>query len=351
MRRRSTACPASASTPIRRRRRSCRRPAASPAAGPVLVLDPAQNNTFKAINRAWKLGATVQASAGASGAPIRYSLRGLSDAAQDDLVQSLALQAERAESAPGRAMRQPRIGLYPAVDRQHGRRLDALGARAVRLRVRRDSSRKTSSRRSTQKDRRPHHGRRCAGAGGGGGGGPRRRVDGGGAAVRPEYAYQLTAGDLQGFEQFVRGGGTVVCLSNASTFAIQQFKLPVQERRRRPAAGRVLPARIDRRSHDRSDASGDGRHAGQGRRVRRRQPGLRDAGRLQGHGARALSGVGIAAAVRVPHRREISAGQGRRRSTSSSMRVTSCCSASGRSGAASRSARSGCCSTRRCSGR
>jgi len=47
-------------------------------------------------------------------------------------------------------------------------------------------------------------------------------------AVRPEYAYQLTAGDLQGFEQFVRGGGTVVCLSNASAFAIQQFKLPVR---------------------------------------------------------------------------------------------------------------------------
>ena len=129
-------------------------------------------------------------------------------------------------------------------------------------------------------------------------------------AIRPEYAYQLTASDLQGFEQFVRGGGTLVCLSNASAFAIQQFKLPVTERRRRSAAGRVLPARIDRRSHDRPDASGDGRHAGQGRGVRRRQPGLRDAGWLQGHGARALSGVGIAAAVRIPHRREVSAGKG-----------------------------------------
>src|SRR5262249_28675109 len=33
--------------------------------------------------------------------------------------------------------------------------------------------------------------------------------------------------DLQRFEQFVRGGGTLVCLNNASTFAIQQFRLPV----------------------------------------------------------------------------------------------------------------------------
>ncbi|MBW8862353.1 MAG: hypothetical protein JF601_08285, partial [Acidobacteria bacterium] len=39
---------------------------------------------------------------------------------------------------------------------------------------------------------------------------------------------QLTAADLQQFEQFIRGGGTLVCLSNASTFAIQQFKLPVR---------------------------------------------------------------------------------------------------------------------------
>jgi hypothetical protein len=51
---------------------------------------------------------------------------------------------------------------------------------------------------------------------------------GGGRAVRPEYAYQLTPNDLQGFERFVRSGGTLVCLSNASAFAIQQFKLPVR---------------------------------------------------------------------------------------------------------------------------
>ena len=49
-----------------------------------------------------------------------------------------------------------------------------------------------------------------------------------GATPRPEYAYQLTPDDLQKFEQFVRGGGSLVCLSNASNFAIQQFKLPVK---------------------------------------------------------------------------------------------------------------------------
>jgi len=60
------------------------------------------------------------------------------------------------------------------------------------------------------------------GAAGGRGGGR------GGGQVRPEYADRLNAADIAAFEQFVRDGGTVVCLNTASTFAIQQFKLPVR---------------------------------------------------------------------------------------------------------------------------
>lgn len=61
------------------------------------------------------------------------------------------------------------------------------------------------------------------GAGGGRGG-----VGRGGGQVRPEYADRLSATDVASFEQFVRGGGTLVCLNTASAFAIQQFKLPVR---------------------------------------------------------------------------------------------------------------------------
>jgi hypothetical protein len=61
----------------------------------------------------------------------------------------------------------------------------------------------------------------AAQAGGARGGGQAR-------AVRSEYAYALMAEDLRLFEEFVRGGGTVVCLNSASRFAIQQFKLPVK---------------------------------------------------------------------------------------------------------------------------
>jgi hypothetical protein len=80
--------------------------------GPILVIDPAQNNAYRALNRAWEQGAKVQASADASGSPVRYAIMGLSDGAQNDLVESLALRAERTLSAPGRAVRRPRLGLF-----------------------------------------------------------------------------------------------------------------------------------------------------------------------------------------------------------------------------------------------
>ena len=199
--------------------------------GPVLVVDPAQNNTFKAINLAWRQGATVQASAGAAGAPIRYTIRGLAESAQDDLVRSLSLQAERTLSAPGRSVRQPRIGLYQPwtgsmdegwtrwVLEQYGfpfvtlhpEDFKASLAGNVDVLIIADDARVPLAPGATRADA-------ATGAGRGGRGG----------AVRPEYAYQLTAGDLQAFEQFIRGGGTLVCLSNASLFAIQQLKLPVR---------------------------------------------------------------------------------------------------------------------------
>jgi Zinc carboxypeptidase len=192
--------------------------------GAVLLVDPAQNNSFRAINRAWQQGATVQASAGATGAPIRYSIRGLAESAQDDLVKSLALQAERTIAAPGRAVRAPRIGLYQpwagSMDEGWTRWvLEQYGFSVVVLHPEDFKSplNKLDVIIIADDARVP-----VAGAAGGRGG--RGGVAG---AVRPEYAYQLTAADIQHFEQFVRGGGTLVCLGNASTFAIEQFKLPV----------------------------------------------------------------------------------------------------------------------------
>jgi len=202
-------------------------------AGDVLLVDPAQNTAFKALNRAWQQGATVQASGRATGAPIRYSIRGLSADAQNDLVKSLALEAERVVSAPGRAIRKPRIGLYQPwtgsmdegwsrwVLEQYGFAYvlvhpedfaSPLGDRIDVLIVADDARFPIAAGAAVGPP---------AGRGGRGGGGRS-------AEIRPEYAYQLSADDLQKLEDFVRRGGTLVCLSNASAFAIQQFKLPVR---------------------------------------------------------------------------------------------------------------------------
>jgi ribosomal protein S18 acetylase RimI-like enzyme len=202
----------------------------------VLLVDPAENNAFRALNRAWQQGASVQASGGASGAPIRYSIRGLSPGAQDELVTSFALRAERVVAAPGRAVRRPRIGLYQpwtgSMDEGWTRWvLEQYGFTCVLIHpedLKSPLGEKVDVLIVADDARFPI----AASAGGAAGQGGRGGRGGGRAGepreIRPEYAYQLTAADLQSFEQFIRGGGTLVCLGNAGTFAMQQFKLPVR---------------------------------------------------------------------------------------------------------------------------
>ena len=187
--------------------------------GPALSLDPAQNNSYRAINRAWTSGGSVQFAGG------RYLVTGLTETQQDQLVRSLALAAERT-SASGTAVKKPRIGLFRpwsgSMDEGWTRWvLEQYGFEYVALRpadFKSPLTGKVDVVILADDARLP-----LEGAGGGRGGGR-----GGGGQVRPEYADRLSAADLASFEQFVRGGGTVVCLNSASTFAIQQFKLPVK---------------------------------------------------------------------------------------------------------------------------
>jgi hypothetical protein len=185
--------------------------------GTALSLDAAQNNTYRAINRAWKSGATVQYADG------RYLVTGLTDAQQAELATSLALVAERGPAA-GAAVKKPRIGLFQpwsgSMDEGWTRWiLEQYGFEYVTLRPA-DFKSPLTGRVDVvilaDDARLPIEGA-ATGRGGRGGG-----------AVRPEYADRLSAADLAGFEQFIRQGGTLVCLNTASTFAIQQFKLPVK---------------------------------------------------------------------------------------------------------------------------
>ena len=188
--------------------------------GPALVVDPAQNNSFRALNRAWQSSAAVSFASG------RYVITGLSTTAQNDLAAALALQAERVPAnrrpTPSYIVPKPRIGVYQpwtgSMDEGWVRwTLEQYGFAYTPIHpddFREPIGNKVDVLIVADDARFPIPGQ----AGG---------RDGRGAPPRPEYAYQLTPQDLQRFEQFVRGGGTLVCLGNASNFAIQEFKLPV----------------------------------------------------------------------------------------------------------------------------
>ena len=196
--------------------------------GPDLVIDPAQNNAFRALNRAWRQGATVHRIAPASGAAVKYLIRDLPESSQRELVDALALVAERTRyEGEAEALKRPRIGLF----RPWGSSMDEGWTRWVfeqygfELVALRPADFKSSLADKvdvvilTEDGRIPIEG---------GGGRGRGSAGGGGRAVRPEHAEVVTAADLQRFEQFIRDGGTLVCLGNASTFAIGQFNLPVR---------------------------------------------------------------------------------------------------------------------------
>ncbi len=226
--------------------------------GRALAVDPAQNNAFRALNKAWKQGGQVAFLAGGPGAEPKYLITGLSVSAQEEMVRSLALSAERT-SPGGVPVKKPRIGLVQpwsgSLDEGWTRwLLERYGFEFVTLHpedFHAPLRNKVDVVILADDVRLPVAGGGAAqgGRGGGGGmppeGGPPTGMPpaggppaggagqmgggrGGARAVRPEYAYALTSEDLQAFEAFVRGGGTVVCFSSAARFAIQQFKLPVK---------------------------------------------------------------------------------------------------------------------------
>jgi hypothetical protein len=187
--------------------------------GSSLALDPAANNAFTAINRAWKAGGTVQFAAAAGSRPARYIISGLSDDQQGNLVRGLALVAERTLDS-GRIVPKPRIGVYEPWGGNMSAGwirwlLDRYGFEYVTLRP---ADFHSPLARRIDVLVMPD-GTRLRGAG---------PVTGrAGRAVRPEYTDDTTPDDLAALEAFVRTGGTYVCISTSCTVPLQQFKLPV----------------------------------------------------------------------------------------------------------------------------
>jgi hypothetical protein len=183
--------------------------------GPALAVNPAENNAFKAINRAWKAGASIRFDRG------RYVISGLTEAAQTSLVGALAIQAERAAEPAGVA-RKPRLGLFLAntsMDEGWTRwvleqyefqftRVSGAEIQSGSLRDRIDVLLVTDEPQGVLQ--------------GGGGRGGR----GGGAGGEQAAANDARAAAI---DAFVREGGTLVCFNRSAAFAISRLELPVKD--------------------------------------------------------------------------------------------------------------------------
>ena len=197
--------------------------------GPALAVNPAENNAFRAINRAFKAGLDVQLVPGANAAAARYVLS-IGGGDRDNLVSSLALRAERAEE-PAAPMKRPRIAVFNAptsmdegwtrwVLEQYGFEFARLAAAEIEtggLRPKYDVIVITDEANGVLSSA-GRGGRGAPGAGGGGGGNLPPTV-----TVNPANEARVKA-----IDDFVRAGGTLVCFNRSSNFAIDQLHLPVK---------------------------------------------------------------------------------------------------------------------------
>ena len=189
--------------------------AAKPAGtGTALAVDAAQNNAFRAVNQAWRAGGTVQLDARG-----RYVISGVPAATLAQWAESLALGAEWTAAPSGAKLAKPRLALYrpwtASMDEGWTRWLFEMygfdftsvynaDVQAGALRDRFDVLILTDER-------------------------ARSITDGfQNGSVPPRYEGGIGDRGVRAIEEFVRRGGTLVCLNNSSLFAIDALRLPVK---------------------------------------------------------------------------------------------------------------------------
>ncbi|MFQ5705064.1 MAG: M14 metallopeptidase family protein [Gemmatimonadales bacterium] len=191
--------------------------------GPALLLDAAQNNSFRAINRAWREGGQVRfvpgtaGKEGAGGSTGQYLISNLGRSAIDAIVSDYALQAKRS-SVRGTRIARPRIGLYrpwqSSIDEgwtrwlleQYGFRLSSVynsDVVAGDLKSRFDVIVLADM------------------------SGRQIREGFAKGSVPGRYAGGIGKPGIRELDEFVRGGGTLVTLNSSSLFAIEALHLPV----------------------------------------------------------------------------------------------------------------------------
>ncbi len=194
--------------------------------GGALILDPAQNNTYKALGRAWASGGQVSfapghaaADSGSAGTSGRWLVTGLAGSARDGMVRDLHLRAEGGSMPSGRVAK-PRIGLYrpwsASIDEGWTRWLletYGLAPTSVRnadvlagnLRDRYDVVVLADIRARTILE----------------------GFESG--SVPPRYAGGIGQEGARELDAFVRGGGTLVTINGSSQFAVDALHLPVKD--------------------------------------------------------------------------------------------------------------------------
>ncbi len=184
--------------------------------GSRLAVNPAENNVFRVLNRAWAAGGTVNYTS--SNGRGRYVVSGIPQSTQAQWIDELALRAERTGRAGGPQVRS-RIGLYQPWRAS----MDAGWAQwaleqydftftnirnsdfhAGGLRDRFDVIILASDRPQVIKDGYTK------------------------GSVPPRYEGGLGNTGIRNLDAFVRDGGTLVCMNQSSDFAIEALHLPVK---------------------------------------------------------------------------------------------------------------------------
>jgi len=215
--------------------------------GSVLRLDPAQNNTFRALNTALETGGTVRYSPATDARGGAYEISGLDASSIEALVADLALQAERTAAgrnagSAGIPIRKTRIGLYrpwqPSIDEGWTRwLLEQYGFTPTSLRNADVVAGNLGERYDVIVL--ADIGRRSI-------------VDGAAIGSMPKrYTGGIGAEGVRAIDQFVRAGGTLVCLNRSTLFAIDELHLPVRnavaelERSEFFSSGSILEVLVD----------------------------------------------------------------------------------------------------------
>jgi hypothetical protein len=197
--------------------------------GELLLLDPAQNNSFKLISRALAAGATVRFAPATSNMGARYVVGGLDPAKADAWATELHVRAERAasSSAPASVAAPSRIAIFkssPGVMDEGWTEwlFDTYGYKytlvtPAELRVGNLGSKFDVIVMASQAI--------GGGRGGRGGGG---RAAGGRGGRGGAGADSATMEETRALDEFVRGGGTLVAWNQGATGLVTALRLPVR---------------------------------------------------------------------------------------------------------------------------